>query len=215
MSGSSSPTQTTIRVAGISGSLRKGSYTRMAVNLALQGAATLGADVQLIDLTAYAIPFCDGRPDKSTYPADLHHLKGEIAATQGIILGTPEYHGSYSGVLKNALDLMGFDEFEGKMVGLVGVSGGAMGALNALNELRIIGRTLHAWVIPEQVSLPRAWELFHDDGTPKKAEIEERLLELGQQVARFAYLHAHEDAQEFLRLWETAPRNPGADPPAT
>ncbi len=42
----------------------------------------------------------------------------EVAGAQGIILGTPEYHGSFSGVLKNALDLMGFDEFEGKMIGL-------------------------------------------------------------------------------------------------
>jgi FMN reductase len=61
-----------------------------------------------------------------------------------IILVTPEYHGGYSGVLKNALDLMGFDEFEGKMLGLVGVSGGRMGAFGARNSLREVGRALHA-----------------------------------------------------------------------
>ena len=74
---------------------------------------------------------------------------------QGIILGTPAYHGSFSGVLKNAMDLMGFDEFGGKIIGLVGVS--------------------------------------------------------GRQVARVAYLHSSENLQEFLRLWETAPLNPGGD----
>ena len=48
-------------------------------------------------------------------------------------------------MLKNVMDLMGFDEFQGKMIGLVGVSGGALGASNALATLRTIGRALHAW----------------------------------------------------------------------
>ncbi len=59
--------------------------------------------------------------------------KPEERAAEGIILGTPEYHGGFSGVLKNALDLMGFDEFEVKMMGLVGVEGGGMGVLDALS----------------------------------------------------------------------------------
>ena len=57
------------------------------------------------------------------YPPGVGKLREEVRAAEGIILGTPEYHGGFSGVLKNALDLMGFDEFEGKMMGLVGVSG--------------------------------------------------------------------------------------------
>jgi len=64
----------------------------------------------------------------------------KVKRAQGILLATPEYHGGYSGVLKNALDLMGFDEFEGKMIGLVGVSGGNMGAFGALSSLRSVGR---------------------------------------------------------------------------
>jgi NAD(P)H-dependent FMN reductase len=113
-------------------------------------------------------------------------------------------------VLKNAIDLMGFREFEGKMVGLVGVSGGRMGAGNALNSLRAIGRVLHAWVIPEEVSIPEGWKAFDKAGNLQNAELEKRLVELGQQVARFAYLHTSEQAQEFLQLWESAPPNPGA-----
>jgi NAD(P)H-dependent FMN reductase len=57
------------------------------------------------------------------------------------IAGTPLYHGSYSGVLKNAIDPMGFHEFEDKMVGLVGVSGGRMGAGNALTVSAFSPRT--------------------------------------------------------------------------
>ena len=126
-----------------------------------------------------------------------------------MILGTPEYHGSYSGVLKNALDLMGFEEFEGKMIGLVGVSAGALGANNAISTLRSVGRSLHAWVVPDQVSIPLADAVFADGKI--EAETETRLLNLGSQVARFSFLHSSTHAQEFIKAWEAAPNNPGAE----
>ena len=200
--------ESTIHVAGISGSLRAGSYTRRAVESALLGAAESGAETRLIDLNDYNLVFRAGK-DESGFPADVSRLREEVKQADGIILGTPEYHGSLSGVLKNALDLMGFDEFEGKMIGLVGVSGGQMGAFDALNTLRNIGRALHAWVIPEQASVPEAWKVFDESGTLKDSDLEKRLKEVGRQVARFAYLHTSEQAQEFLRAWEGAPVNPG------
>jgi FMN reductase len=198
-----------IVVTGICGSLRRGSYTRMAVNTALQGAQEVGARTNLIDLREYQLIFCDGKEDESSYPEDIFRLRREVSQAKGIILGTPEYHGSFSGVLKNALDLMGFDEFEGKMIGLVGVSGGAMGAVNALNSMRTVGRALHAWVVPEQVSIPEAWKVFDDAGMLHDSALEQRLKAVGRQVTQFAYLHASEHAQEFLRAWEGAPVNPG------
>jgi FMN reductase len=198
-----------IVVAGICGSLRRGSYTRMAVNIALQGAQEVGAQTRLLDLKEYHLIFCDGKEDESSYPEDVFRLRSEVSHAQGIILGTPEYHGSFSGVLKNALDLMGFNEIEGKMIGLVGVSGGALGAINALNSMRTIGRALHAWVVPEQVSIPEAWKVFDESGTLQDSALEQRLKEVGRQVARFAYLHTSAHAQEFLRAWEGAPVNPG------
>ena len=73
-------------------------------------------------------------------------------------------------MLKNALDLMGFDEFEGKMIGLVGVSGGAMGAFEALNSLRNIGRALHAWVVPEQAAVPEAGRYSNASGAIRGRE---------------------------------------------
>jgi FMN reductase len=199
-----------VRIAAICGSLRPGSYTRLALEIALQGAAEVGAETQLIDLATYDLAFCEGVEDEHTYPEDVHRLRREVQMAQGIILGTPIYHGSFSGVLKNALDLMGFREFEGKMIGLVGVSGGRAGAINALDSLRAIGRVLHAWVIPEQASIPQGWRAFDGNGKLKDAELEQRLMELGRQVARFAYLHSSDQAMEFLRAWESAPPNPGA-----
>ena len=199
-----------ISVVGINGSLRDGSYTRLALNLALQGAEEVGAQTQLIDLREYDLIFCNGKLGKDA-PPDVLRLRQDVKQAQGIILGTPEYHGSFSGVLKNALDLMGFAEFEGKMIGLLSVSGGEMGGLNGLNSLRAIGRTLHAWVIPEEVSIPRAYKKFDDRGKVLDDTLRERILELGRQVARFAYLHTSKQTNEFLELWEEAPVNPGAE----
>jgi NAD(P)H-dependent FMN reductase len=196
-------------VVGICGSIRRGSYTRMAVQIALQGAQEVGAQTRLIDLKDYHLVFCDGKENEDALPQDVFKLRREVSQAAGIILGTPEYHGSFSGLLKNALDLMGFDEIEGKMIGLVGVSGGALGAVHALNSLRTIGRALHAWVIPEQASIPEAYKAFDQSGTLKDSDLEKRVKEVGRQVARFAYLHTSEKAQEFLRAWEGAPLNPG------
>ncbi len=199
-----------ILVVGICGSLRQTSYTRMALKIALKGAAESGARTRLIDLREYGLVFCHGGDD-ATYPPDVFRLREEVGAAQGIILGTPEYHGGVSGVLKNALDLMGFEQFEGKLVGLIGVSGGTMGAVNALNSLRAVGRSLHAWVIPEQVLIPQSSKQFTPDGQAINPALAARLKEVGRQVARFAYLHHSTRAREFLRLWEAAPENPGGE----
>ena len=198
-----------IEIVGISGSLRAGSLTRRAVETALEGAAESGAKTRLVDLRDYNLIFRDGK-DESAYPTDVFRLRAEVKQADGIILGTPEYHGSLSGVIKNALDLMSFDEFEGKMIGLVGVSGGRMGAFDALNTLRNVGRALHAWVIPEQASVPEAWNVFTKDGKINDPQYEKRLKEVGRQVVRFARLHKCENALEFLRNWQTAQVNPGA-----
>lgn len=200
--------KTKINIVGICGSLRPGSYTRAALAVALRGAAEAGAETQLIDLREFTLPFCDGGDCDSP---DAQKLRAAVAGAQGIILATPEYHGGFSGVLKNALDLMGFDEFEGKMIGLVGISGGAMGAFSALNTLRTIGRALHAWVVPEQASVPHASDVFDDAGHCNDPRAEKRLKEVGRQVTKFSSLMASDQAKEFLKLWEQAQTNPGGE----
>jgi len=75
--------------------------------------------------------------------------------------------------------------------------------------LRTVGRALHAWVVPEQVSIPEAYKVFDPSGTLKDSDLEKRLKAVGHQVARFTYLHTSAQAQEFLRAWEGAPVNPG------
>jgi FMN reductase len=196
-------------VVGVCGSLRPGSYTLRVVQAALAGAEELGARIQLIDLRDYDLVFCDGNTNEETYPEDVLRLRREVAAAHGIILGTPEYHGGCSGVIKNALDLMGFEQFEGKMVGLVGVAGGQQGAVNACNSLRSVCRNLHAWVVPQQASVPHAWKAFEDDGGFKDSKLKDRVKGVGRQVARFSFLHGSDRAMDFVRAWEEAPVNPG------
>ncbi len=162
----------------------------------------------------YELMFSTGRVDEATCPPDVLRLRCDLRAAQGIILGTPEYHASFSGVLKNALDLMGFDEFEGKMLGLVGVSGGRLGGdgrRRSTLEQPAHGRprALHAWVIPEQVSVAEARQAFDAAGRPRDPRTEGALLEVGQQVARFAFLDSSRRCRSSCGLWETAPFNPG------
>lgn len=199
-----------ILIAGICGSLRAGSYTRMALQVALAGAAEIGAQTSLIDLRDFDLPFASG-DEGSPLGSGVLRLRKLVREADGIVLGTPEYHGSLSGVLKNALDLMGFDQFEGKMIGLVGVSGGRMGAFEALNALRGVGRALHAWVVPEQASIPEAWRVFGPNGEILDEAHGKRVKEVGRQVARFAHLHKCAEAHDFLKSWEAAPANPGGE----
>ena len=206
-----SETTDSVRVVAICGSLRAESYTRAGLVAALQGAQELGVDARLIDLNDYNLPLFDASKEDADLPEGVLRLRREVQQAQGILLGTPEYHAGYSGVLKNALDYMGFAEFEGKMIGLLAVSGGRMGATNALNGLRAVGRALHAWVVPYEVSIPQAWRQFDSQGAVKDPELAERVKELGRQVARFSYLHSAEQAMVFLRAWEEAPLNPGGD----
>ena len=198
-----------IRVAGIAGSLRPGSYTRMAVEIALRGAQEAGATTTFIDLRDFDLNFVETKMPDDQVSAPVRRLRAEVKQADGVILGTPEYHGSFSGVIKNALDHMGFDEFEGKMVGLVGVSGGVMGAFSAITSLREVGRALHAWVVPEQAVIPEAWKAFTPDGKLKDPALEKRLLRVGKEVVRFATLHRCEKALEFLREFQSSVENPG------
>ncbi len=191
-----------MKIVALCGSLAQGSATRQALQIALEGAAQHGADIELLDLREFDLPF-EGQPETQ----DVARLKAAVQQADGIILGTPEYHGGYSGVLKNALDLMGFDEFQGKMVGLVAVAGGALGGTGPMLSLRNVCRTVHAWVVPNQVGIAYARKAFEqgiDEGTVR------RLHGVGAQVAKFAALHASPESKAFLEAWESAYENPGA-----
>jgi len=151
-----------IKIVGIGGSLRPESSSYQALVLAIARVQALGVSAEILDLRQMNLPFCDGTSDYPDYP-DVIRLREAVQEADGLILATPEYHGGVSGVLKNALDLMSFDQLSGKVTGLISVLGGQSNS-NALNELRLIMRWVHAWVIPEQIAIGQAWQAFGEDG---------------------------------------------------
>jgi len=82
---------------------------KQALQIALKGASAVKCGTELIDLNDYHMEFCDGLDCQSKYrpvPPDILKLRNKLKQAKGIILATPEYHNSYSGVLKNFLDWM-------------------------------------------------------------------------------------------------------------
>ncbi|ESS08915.1 MAG: putative flavoprotein [uncultured archaeon A07HN63] len=172
-------------IVALAGSLRDESFTRVATSHALDGAATAGATTELLDLREFDLPPLD--PDLDGQ-GDSDDLVARVDAADAVILGSPMYHGSYSGVLKNALDYCGFDEFEGKTVGLLAVSGGSF-PVTALEHLRSVCRALNAWVVPHQAAVPNSYSAF-EDGAFVDDDTADRVATLGERVVRYADIEA-------------------------
>jgi FMN reductase len=178
--------------------------TRKALAIALSGAAEYDAETALLELRDFNLVFYGSIP-QDEYPPDVFQLRQALKDSQGIILATPEYHGSLTGALKNMLDLMTIEDFETKIIGLVGVAGGNIGAINSLNTMKTICRNLHCWVLPQEVSIANSAQTFDDDGTVKDPAIEERLLNVGRQLVKFASVQRKVQQSEFAQLWKSLP----------
>lgn len=170
-------------IVAICGSMRDESRTRIALKEVLSAAVDAGATTELIDLRDYELPpygSGDGGRDAGDAPA----LREAVDSADGIILGTPIYHGSYSSPLKTALDYCGRDEFADKSVGLVAIAGGRF-ATKGLEHLRNVSRHINAWVLPTEVAIPNAGDKI-DNTNITDDETVNRLGELGQEVVLYA-----------------------------
>lgn len=170
-----------VRFVGIGGSLRADSHSYQALNVAAERVRSLGAEVEVIDLRTLDLPFCRGGQDEYLDYPDVARLRQAVKQADGLILASPEYHGSISGVLKNALDLMSFEQLSDKVTGLISVLGGQSNS-NALNDLRVIMRWVHAWVIPEQVAIGQAWGAFDQNGQLRDEKLSERFDQFAQSL---------------------------------
>lgn len=179
-----------MKVLVLVGSMRSVSTTRHALVVAADAAREAGADVRVLDLKDLGLPLCDGRADEASYGPEVEALKQAVMESNAILIGSPEYYGSMPGALKNAIDLAGEDVFKGKMVGLCAVGRGEAGAMNTLNHLRQVFRWMGAWVLPTQVSVPRAQDAFDPEGHPIRPGLDRELMVLGQEVVRYSHLLA-------------------------
>lgn len=169
-----------VKIVGIGGSLRADSYSQLALEVAAERVNALGAEMEILDLRQMQLPFCNGEDDYQGFP-DVEKLKNTVKQADGLILSTPEYHGSVSGVMKNALDLMSFEQLDGKVTGLISVLGGQPNS-NALNDLRTIMRWVHAWVIPEQIAIGQAWKAFGPEGKLLDEKLSQRFDQFAQSL---------------------------------
>ena len=177
-----------MRVAVLVGSMRQQSTTRAALKIAAAG--TTPAEVVWLDLRELDLPICDGRADIGTYGGDTARLRQVVTQVDALLVGSPEYYGSLSAALKNALELVGEEPIKGKLVGLLAVARGDAGAMNTLNHLRHVFRWMGAWVLPTQVSIPRAQEAFDAAGIPVRVGLEAELAGLGSELVRYTGLLA-------------------------
>lgn len=130
----------------ISGSAFPGSHTNVIAQIIESLVEQPENKVTMVDLHELNIPVLgQGGSD------DVEGLKRLAAEADALMIGTPNYHTSYSGILKNALDHLSINEFEMKPVGLFCNSGGMRNS-DPLTQLRMVMRGVHAMVIPTQVS---------------------------------------------------------------
>jgi len=155
-------------IIAVGGTLRPGSTTEKAMQHVLNAADRAGARTRLISGPALQLPMYE--PDNPERTDAARDLVAQLALADGIILGSPGYHGSISGLVKNALDyaedLRGDRRpyFSGRAVGCIATGGGWPGAVNTLGALRDIVHALRGWPTPLGAAINSSERVFDDDG---------------------------------------------------
>jgi NAD(P)H-dependent FMN reductase len=166
----------TPRILAFSGSLRQGSFNHRLATIAADAARDAGGDVELIRLTDFDMPiFNEDDEATSGMPAPARDFKERMIAAHGVIIASPEYNGSLSGALKNAIDWASRPEsgetpliaFRGKVCGLLSASPGGLGGIRGLLHLRPLLGNIQMHVLPDQFCLASANDKFNDDGSLK------------------------------------------------
>ncbi|MFC6952530.1 NAD(P)H-dependent oxidoreductase [Halorubellus litoreus] len=188
---------TAVSVVAVCGSLRETSYTRTALTYALDAAEQCGATTTLLDLRTADVPMYDPDVDDQ----GVSDLLQTVEDADAVLLGSPVYHGSLTGALKNFHDHCGWDEYEDTVVGLVATAGGGSYA-STLDHMRATVRGVHGHVVPEQVGIRNASSKFQpdpealDDRAVTDPDIESRLRDLGDAVVRDARRFATDPCEE-------------------
>lgn len=178
-------TGTKLRIALIAGSNRENATSTKLLRYMAETLRKRGMNATLIDLYETPVPLYS--PDADGSDASTVAMVRAVGEADAVVLGTPEYHGSISGVLKNALDYMGSAEFSGKPVLSVSSSGGAVG-VSSLTHLQTIVRNLHGVNSPEWLSLGGDARRFAADGSPADAAVRQRVERTLDCLVRLAEL---------------------------
>ena len=155
----------TIRVLGISGSLRQASWNTVALKAA-QKLAPAGMTIEICEIRD--IPFYDGDVEAAGMPASVAAFREKVRAADALLIASPEYNASVSGVLKNALDWAGRppnQPLDGKPIAIFGASPGATGTIRGQAHLRQILANVNGLVLVQPVvAIGNAPQRFDADG---------------------------------------------------
>ncbi|OVZ55236.1 FMN reductase [Pigmentiphaga sp. NML080357] len=180
-----------LRVVALGGTTRPDSSTERALRHALDAVAATGAQVVLLAGDDLILPMYAPH-DPSRTPAALR-LVAELRRADGVIIASPGYHGSLSGLVKNALDYTedlrtdARPYLSGRAVGCIANAAGWQGAVTTLSALRDIVHALRGWPTPLGVCIGGTEPAFAPDGRCIDARVDEQLRTLGREVSEFAH----------------------------
>jgi len=161
---------TPIKIVAFAGSLRKQSFNHVLAKAVGKEALLAGAEVEVISLSDFDIPLFDEDREQQGPVAGVEALKDKIRAADGLIVASPEYNGSISGVLKNAMDWVsrtapdGIPAFANTTVALVATSPGGLGGIRGLPHARDIFVGMGALVLSQQLAVGGAYQAFNAQG---------------------------------------------------
>lgn len=168
-----------IRIAGIAGSLRKGSYNKSALQVARKFVPD-GSTLDILDLEG--IPGFNQDLEQA-FPPTAREFKSKVKAADAILIVTPEYNYSVPGVLKNAIDWAsrpyGDSAWNGKPIAIMGASPGMLGTARAQYHLRQMLVFLNMFPLNQpEVMIANASEKFDEQGNLKDPQTEQKIKEL-------------------------------------
>ena len=178
-----------LTIVGLGGSLASVSKSRAALEIALEGAASGGAETELLDIRRLDLPMYNPEDAEPTEAAAA--LIESCYAADGLIWSSPVYQGTISGALKNALDwlhVLGDRDppyLHDKVIGLISAAGGTQG-LQAINTMEFSVRALRGWAVPYVVPVASAARVFDAEGQVHDEGVEAQLKTLGGEVVRVA-----------------------------
>src|SRR5690606_4108049 len=184
----------TVTVVGIGGSVRAGSQSERALWAALSGAAEAGAEVHAITGEELDLPCYD--PQLAERTRNAVELVEALRAADGVILVSPGYHGTISGLIKNALDYVAdlhHDQrpyLDGRAVGCVGIAYGWQAAVTTLQALRTVAHALRGWPTPLGGAINPAGSSLDTGGGTGDKKAASVLRNVGRKVVEVA-THRH------------------------